>query len=154
MHIHTLSPHPSQKTRKRIGRGGKRGTYSGKGQKGQKARSGAKISPLFTGGSAALAGQGSRVIHKRRGQSPVQGAHRIGNIKGKTTYSIVNIYSIAAVFENGAVINRESLLQAKLIRSSATDIKVLAKNTGETIDKKFVFENIAVSKTIQDTYSA
>jgi hypothetical protein len=52
------------------------------------------------------------------------------------------------------VINRESLLQAKLIRSSATDIKVLAKNTGETIDKKFVFENIAVSKTIQDTYSA
>ena len=67
MHIHTLSSNLPKKSRKRIGRGGKRGTYSGKGQKGQKSRSGAKISPLFTGGSAALAGQGSRVIHKRRG---------------------------------------------------------------------------------------
>lgn len=155
MQIHTLSPHPSQKTRKRIGRGGKRGTYSGKGQKGQKARSGAKISPLFTGGSAALAGQGSRVIHKRRGQSPVQGHHRIGNVKGKATYKVINIYTIAANFDNNATITKEALLAAKIIKSVDISVKILAKHIGESIDKKFTFDpDIMVSKTVETMYAA
>lgn len=153
MHIHTLSSNLPQKSRKRIGRGGKRGTYSGKGQKGQKSRSGAKISPLFTGGSAALAGQGSRVIHKRRGQSPVQGHHRIGNVKGKVSYNIINIESIANLFDDKAVINLNSLIEAKLVSNNATKVKVLAKNTGEPISKKFTFEGLFTSKTIQDLYS-
>lgn len=46
MQIHQLKPEKGiRKTKKRIGRGGKRGTYSGKGQKGQKSRAGAKIRP-------------------------------------------------------------------------------------------------------------
>lgn len=153
MHIHTLSSNLSQKSRKRIGRGGKRGTYSGKGQKGQKSRSGAKISPLFTGGSAALAGQGSRVIHKRRGQSPVQGHHRISNIKGKISYKIVNIESIANLFDDKAVINLNSLVEAKLVSNNATKVKILAKNTGKSISKKFTFEGLVTSKKVQDLYS-
>lgn len=153
MHIHTLSSNLPQKSRKRIGRGGKRGTYSGKGQKGQKSRSGAKISPLFTGGSAALAGQGSRVIHKRRGQSPVQGHHRISNVKGKVSYNIINIESIANLFDDKDVINLNSLIEAKLVSNNATKVKVLAKNTGEPISKKFTFEGLVTSKTIQDLYS-
>lgn len=153
MHIHTLSSNLPKKSRKRIGRGGKRGTYSGKGQKGQKARSGAKISPLFTGGSAALAGQGSRVIHKRRGQSPVQGHHRIGNVKGKVSYRIINIEAIANLFDDKSVINLNSLIEAKLISNNTTKVKVLAKNTGEEISKKFTFEELITSKTVQDLYS-
>jgi large subunit ribosomal protein L15 len=153
MHIHTLSSNLSKKSRKRIGRGGKRGTYSGKGQKGQKSRSGAKISPLFTGGSAALAGQGSRVIHKRRGQSPVQGHHRIGNVKGKVSYKVINIESIANIFENKAIINIEALVEAKLVSNTNVKIKVLAKNTGDIIEKKFTFENLAISKAVQDLYN-
>lgn len=153
MHIHTLSSNLSTKSRKRIGRGGKRGTYSGKGQKGQKSRSGSKISPLFTGGSAALAGQGSRVIHKKRGQSPVQGHHRIGNVKGKVSYKIINIEVIANLFDDKAVININSLLEAKLVSNRSVKIKVLAKNTGDIIKKKFIFENLSISKTVQDLYS-
>lgn len=153
MHIHTLSPHPSQKPRKRIGRGGKRGTYSGKGQKGQKARSGAKISPLFTGGSASLSGQGSRVIHKRRGQSPVQGHHRILNVKGRKSYKIISIQAIATIFNNGDVINMQSLLDAKLVSSLNVEVKILATNRGEDISKKFVFEGLTLSKSVQDLYS-
>jgi large subunit ribosomal protein L15 len=153
MQIHTLSSNLSKKSRKRIGRGGKRGTYSGKGQKGQKSRSGAKISPLFTGGSAALAGQGSRVIHKRRGQSPVQGHHRIGNVKGKVAYKVINIESIANIFDNKAIISIEALVEAKLVSNTNVKIKLLAKNTGDTIKKKFTFENLAISKTVQDLYS-
>lgn len=45
MQIHELKPQQKKKGKKRIGRGGKRGTYSGKGQKGQKSRAGRKIRP-------------------------------------------------------------------------------------------------------------
>jgi large subunit ribosomal protein L15 len=152
MYIHTLSSNLSQKSRKRIGRGGKRGTYSGKGQKGQKSRSGAKISPLFTGGSAALAGQGSRVIHKKRGQSPVQGHHKVTNVKNKTSYKILKISKIAEIFDNGSTINKESLIEAKLITSSNIKVKILG-NTDQVIDKKFIFEGVALSKNVNNLYT-
>jgi len=46
MQLHELKRKNSKKeNKKRVGRGGKRGTYSGKGQKGQKSRAGAKIRP-------------------------------------------------------------------------------------------------------------
>ena len=152
MYIHTISSNSSNKTRKRIGRGGKRGTYSGKGQKGQKSRSGAKISPLFTGGSAALAGQGSRVVHKRRGQSPIQGHHRITNIKNKNIYKIINIDTIASKFNNGDIINIENLVKAKLISVNSIKVKILGKNVNST-DKKFIFENLTLSESVKNLYT-
>jgi len=45
MQLHELQPDSPNKTRKRIGRGGKRGTTSGRGQKGQKSRAGRRIRP-------------------------------------------------------------------------------------------------------------
>ncbi|PIR97790.1 MAG: hypothetical protein COT89_02670 [Candidatus Colwellbacteria bacterium CG10_big_fil_rev_8_21_14_0_10_42_22] len=45
MNLHEISPIHKNKSKKRIGRGGKRGTYSGKGMKGQKSRAGHKIRP-------------------------------------------------------------------------------------------------------------
>jgi len=45
MQLHQLKPKNKSKKVKRIGRGGKRGTYSGKGIKGQRCRAGAKIRP-------------------------------------------------------------------------------------------------------------
>ncbi len=53
MQIHTLSVE-KKKGRKRVGRGGRRGTTSGKGTKGQKARTGASVDPLFEGGRTTL----------------------------------------------------------------------------------------------------
>ncbi|MCX7589885.1 MAG: uL15 family ribosomal protein, partial [Patescibacteria group bacterium] len=44
MRLHELKV-KKQKNKKRIGRGGKRGTYSGRGQKGQKSRAGRRIRP-------------------------------------------------------------------------------------------------------------
>lgn len=43
MQLHDLKG--ARKSKKRVGRGGKRGTYSGRGQKGQKSRAGRKIRP-------------------------------------------------------------------------------------------------------------
>ncbi|QQG45845.1 MAG: uL15 family ribosomal protein [Candidatus Niyogibacteria bacterium] len=45
MQLHHLKPKTRFKNKKRIGRGGKRGTYSGRGIKGQKARAGHRIRP-------------------------------------------------------------------------------------------------------------
>lgn len=45
MQIHELKPENKPKKKKRIGRGGKRGTYCGRGLKGQKSRAGRRIRP-------------------------------------------------------------------------------------------------------------
>ncbi|OGZ30263.1 MAG: 50S ribosomal protein L15 [Candidatus Niyogibacteria bacterium RIFCSPLOWO2_01_FULL_45_48] len=45
MQLHNLKPKIGKKNKKRIGRGGKRGTYSGRGIKGQKARAGHRMRP-------------------------------------------------------------------------------------------------------------
>jgi len=47
MQLHEIQSTDKRKSKKRIGRGGKRGTYSGRGMKGQKARSGHKIRPAI-----------------------------------------------------------------------------------------------------------
>jgi len=45
MQLHQLQPANKNQKKKRIGRGGKRGTYSGRGVKGQKSRAGRHIRP-------------------------------------------------------------------------------------------------------------
>jgi large subunit ribosomal protein L15 len=47
MQLHTLKKISGEKSARRIGRGGKRGTTSGRGQKGQKSRSGRRIRPAI-----------------------------------------------------------------------------------------------------------
>ncbi len=47
MQIHQISKPKKQNSAKRVGRGGKRGTYSGRGMKGQKSRAGANIRPAI-----------------------------------------------------------------------------------------------------------
>lgn len=49
MQLHELRPKHKIKKAKRIGRGGKRGTYSGRGMKGQKSRAGARFEPIIRG---------------------------------------------------------------------------------------------------------
>src|SRR3989338_7105575 len=64
MQLHNLK---STRTRKapRVGRGGKRGTFSGRGSKGQKSRAGTRIRPGFRGGNEPI----WKVFPKRRGAS-------------------------------------------------------------------------------------
>ncbi|MBM3257072.1 MAG: 50S ribosomal protein L15 [Candidatus Liptonbacteria bacterium] len=45
MQLHELQKNPAKKRAQRIGRSGKRGSYSGRGVKGQKSRSGRRIRP-------------------------------------------------------------------------------------------------------------
>lgn len=141
MKIHDIQPQNPLKSRKRIGRGGKRGTYSGKGMKGQRARSGASITPLFTGGAPTLTGQGSKVVHKMRGQ------HNGPTSKNVAT---LNIDQLDSKFTDGDTISLSTLQEKKLIKRNQKQVKILARGTSQ---KKFVFQNLTCSQSVLEKYA-
>jgi len=104
MQIQDIKPIHKRKSRKRVGRGGKRGTYSGKGVKGQNSRAGRKFRPAI------------RDLIKRypklRGTRFRQGLG--GQVKSKLT--ILNLDVLEKHFNVGEVINPQVLLEKKLIR--------------------------------------
>ncbi len=115
MRQHELSPAPgSHHSRKRIGRGNAsgHGTYSGKGQKGQKSRSGdPKYKPGFEGGQLPLV----KRLPEKRG---------FVNIF-RQQYSIVNVGQLD-MFDAGTEVAPENLASAGLVRSLKHPVKILA----------------------------
>src|SRR5689334_11027072 len=118
--LNTLKPAAARKSRKRVGRGlgSGKGRYSGRGIKGQKARSGSKkMRPGFEGGQMPIYMR----LGKQRGQyskdaMPV-GPHR-------THVSAVNVRDLER-FDVGTEITPESLAAAGLIRNTKYDLKIL-----------------------------
>ena len=114
MRIHTLQPAVGATTsKKRLGRGigSGLGKTSGKGHKGQWARSGGGVRPGFEGGQMPL----TRRVPKRG-----------FNNYFKTVYAIVNIDELNA-FEAGTVVDYELLFDCGLIKEvkNAAGLKVL-----------------------------
>jgi len=110
-----LSPAPgSRRNRKRVGRGdgSGHGTYSGRGCKGQKSRSGYKMRPGFEGGQLPLI----KRLPRKRG---------FVNIF-KTEYSIVNINRLN-IFEAESEVTPEKLVAAGVVKSLKHPIKILAE---------------------------
>lgn len=98
MKLHTIAPAPGAVTKaKRLGRGigSGLGKTSGKGHKGQWARSGGGVRPGFEGGTMPLV----RRLPKRG----------FKNAQFKKVYSIVNIKTLEERFESGAVVNAQVL---------------------------------------------
>lgn len=130
MQLHELKPTQKIKSRKRVGRGGKRGTYSGRGQKGQKSRAGHRIRPA------------SRDLIQRL---PKFRGFKFRPLKSKPV--VVNIGNLAEKIKSN-IINRESLIQAGLIRKSNRKIKILGPKKGE-IKQAFQIEGLEVSKKLR-----
>ena len=121
------------KDRKRVGRGGSRGGTSGRGNKGQKGRSGANLGILFEGGQMPL----TRRLPKRG----------FNNTMFQKEIEIVQLADIHEIFENGAVVNRESLIEVGLIRGrKGSFVKVLSSGT---VDKKLTLHTDFISKSAQ-----
>jgi len=126
MRLHDLKPRPGSKhRRKRVGCGESsgHGKTSGKGHKGQKARSGGSIRPSFEGGQMPLI----RRLAKRG----------FNNADFKTSYGIVNLDTLESLFEAGSSINEASLREKGVIRGRLDGVKVLGR--GE-VTKKFTVE--------------
>ena len=102
--------------RKRVGHGpgSGLGKTSGKGHKGQKARSGASINPVFEGGQSPL----YRRLHKRG----------FTNAKFKTRYATINVSDLNK-FEDGTEITPELLKDMGLVKKQLDGIKVLGHGT-------------------------
>jgi len=135
MQINTLQLKNKKKKRKTIGRGGKKGTYSGKGNKGQKARSGAHVSPLFEGGRSTLIDH----MKKKRGFKAL-----------KDKFAVVALSRIENKFKDGDVINKEVLIKAGFIDKIDTQsgIKILG---GGKVTKKFtIAKKIKVSASSKE----
>lgn len=115
--LHDLSPVPgSHRDRKRLGRGPGSGTgkTAGRGQKGQKARSGGSIPAGFEGGQMPL--------HRR---IPKRGFHNFNRVE----YQVVNVGDLARVEGD---VTPESLRGAGLIGSLRKPVKILGSGEVES----------------------
>ena len=139
MKLHELAPPPGSKhKRKRVGRGegSGLGKTSGRGHKGQKARSGGGTPPGFEGGQLPL---------QRR--LPKRGFTNIF----KKVYSIVNVGDLSETFKDGDVVTLEDLKVYGLVRNLNHEVKLLAK--GE-IDKKLTIKVHKASPAAEDKVRA
>ncbi|KKR97284.1 MAG: 50S ribosomal protein L15 [candidate division TM6 bacterium GW2011_GWE2_41_16] len=134
--LHTLTP--LLKKRKCIGRGGSRGGTSGRGHKGQKARTSGTVGPLFEGGQMPLA----RRLPKRG----------FNNADFKTSYELIALKDLESHFEQGAVIDMAALVTKGLIKDKKdTLIKILANGS---LQKKLVVNAHAFSEAARDAIVA
>ena len=128
MQLHELQPKHKNKDKKRVGRGGKKGTYSGKGNKGQKSRAGRKMVPII------------RELIKR-----------YPKLKGYRSFvlddysAVVNLETLEKISKDGEIINPENLIKKGIIhtiKGKIPKVKILAKGK---ISKKIIVENCKLS---------
>src|SRR3989344_2185398 len=121
MQIHEIKKPKHLKKAKRIGRGGKRGTFSGKGSKGQKARSGVHMGADFRGGNQPL----WKSFPKKRGSTKkVEIKHRSFGVRNSKSVPI-NLALIEKLFSEKEIINHSALLGKNLVNSKDKKIKIL-----------------------------
>ncbi len=120
----------ARKERRRVGRGmgSGLGKTSGKGEKGQKARSGVSIPATFEGGQLPL----YRRLPKRG----------FSNAQFKIKYAIINVCDLNR-FDDGAVVTPEILHDAGLLKNQLDGVKVLGNGT---LEKKLTIKAHKFSK--------
>jgi large subunit ribosomal protein L15 len=122
--LHNLRPaEGSHRTRKRVGRGTASGwgKTSGRGQKGQKSRSGShNMRPGFEGGQMPLYMRMGKLRGPHMKKSMPMGPFRTSN-------EIVNIEDLAERFEAGAEVTPATLVAAGLLKHTREPVKVLGR---------------------------
>ena len=138
MKLHELSPAAGSAKaawRKGRGTGSGNGKTAGKGHKGQNARSGGGVRPGFEGGQNPL--------YRRL---PKRGFHN----RFSTQYAIINVETLNK-FEDGAVVDINTLLAEGIIRKAYSGLKVLGD--GE-ISKKVTVKATIFSATAKEKIEA
>ena len=123
-----------KKSRTRVGRGnGSKGTYSGRGLKGQKSRSGGGVPLFFEGGQLPL-------------------VKRLPFLRGfknrfKKDFSIVNLVDIENKFNEGDEVSAESLFDLNLIKKKSSNVKILGNGN---LKKSLKIKVNAVTKSAEE----
>ncbi len=128
MQTHELRPKHKSRYRKIVGRGGKKGTYSGRGGKGQTARSGRKLAPVI------------RELIKRYPKLKGYRAFVLPN-----EFAVVNLPKLEKHFAVGDIVSPEMLVKkgvVNMVKGRMPKVKILGN--GE-LTKKLVIENCKVS---------
>ncbi len=130
--LHTIKSFPkSRKKVKRVGRGlGSTGTYSGRGQKGQRARSGGK--------------KGLKLMGLKR---LIQSTPKLRGFKSHyPKFAVVNLSNLEKKFKDGERVTPKTLLEKGLVGKMGERVKILGN--GE-LKKKIVIEGCAVSESVR-----
>ena len=136
MELHELKKNEGATfSKKRVGRGpgSGLGKTSGRGENGQKSRSGASIRALFEGGQTPL----FRKYHQRG----------FTNARFKVRYASINVSELN-IFNDGDVVTPELLKEKGIIKNQLDGIKVLGNGT---LSKKITikahrFSQVALTK--------
>ena len=136
MKLHELSSALGSTHRRKVvgrGPGSGHGKTSGRGEKGQKARSGGGVKPWYEGGQTPL--------YKRL---PRRG---FSNKRFETKYAIINVSDLNR-FKDGDTVTPELLKESGLVKKELDGIKILGNGT---LEKKLtvkanIFTNSAITK--------
>ncbi len=135
MQLHTLNKKTKNSKPKRVGRGGKRGTYSGKGMKGQKARAGRKLRPEI------------RDIIKKIPK--LRGEHGNKNHSIATKPVVVNVGTIEKNKEI-LVVSPKTLTEHKLIVTHGGRFPLVKILGNGPLTRVLTVENCVVSKSAKE----
>lgn len=138
MQIHELKV-AKKKLRKRIGRGGKTGTTSGRGSNGQKSRTGASVDPLFEGGRSTLLER----------MKKVRGFKSIHPKKHTVTLS-----ELERVLSDGDVVTRALLVEKRIVDKKALSEGVKIVATGTLSKKLSLGADVLASETAKKAFTA
>ena len=143
MQANTLKAKTPRITSARVGRGGKRGKTSGRGTKGQKARSGRKMRPEMR--------DLIKKLPKRRGY----GKNRSRTVRvDQKAYTPVTLAALEKAFDNGATVTPATLNRAGLVDSRGGRIlPVKLLGTG-SLTKALSVSNCAVSASAKAAIEA
>lgn len=140
MQLHQLKPTHKLKKEKRIGRGGKKGFYSGRGAKGQRARAGRKMQPIIR-----------ELIKRYPKLRGYRAKSQISNSKSQT--AIVNLDVLEKKFAAGDKISPEILVEKGIIakiKGKVPKVKILGRGK---LTKKLIIEGCQVSENVRKILS-
>jgi large subunit ribosomal protein L15 len=134
MELHQLQADRGLKDKKRVGRGGKRGTYSGRGMKGQKSRSGPHLEPIIR--------PLIKRYHKLKGASYITSKNKV--------IATVSLAVLDKNFEINDIVSPQSLNEKNIIGSRHKKLPIVKILGGGELSKALQFENCSFSDSARD----
>lgn len=131
------------KRKRRVGRGGKRGTYSGRGMKGQKSRAGHRIRPQIW--DYILKTPKLKGMNRKSNTSPYDSSR-----KNKKPIIAINLHTIEKAFDSNQTVTPSSLIKQGVISSykgKLPDVKILGNGD---IKKSVKIKGIDVSSSAKE----